>query len=49
MPEFDANGVDREQIRATLRLTPVERLQRAQQFIEQTMRLWEQNGIRPLR
>jgi hypothetical protein len=49
MPEIDANGVDRAQIRATLRLTPVERLRRAQQFIEDTMRLWEQNGIRPLR
>ena len=49
MPEIDANGVDRAQIRATLRLTPVERLRRAEQFIEDTMRLWEQNGIRPLR
>ena len=49
MPEIDANGVDRAQVRATLRLTPVERLHRAQQFVEDTMRLWELNGVRPLR
>jgi hypothetical protein len=49
MPEIDANGVDRSQIRAALRLTPVERLRLAEQFVEDTMRLWEQNGIRPLR
>ena len=49
MPEIDANGVDRAQVRAVLRLTPIERLRRAEQFVEDTMRLWEQNGIRPLR
>jgi hypothetical protein len=49
MPEVDANGVDRSQIRAALRLTPVERLRRAQEFAEDTLRLWEPNGIRPLR
>jgi hypothetical protein len=49
MPEIDANGVDREQIRACLRLTPVERLRRAEQFVEATMRVWDLNGIRPLR
>jgi hypothetical protein len=49
MPEIDTNGVDRAQIRAMLRLTPVERLRRAEQFIEDTMNVWEQNGIRPLR
>ena len=49
MPEIDANGVDRSQIRAALRLTPVERLRRAEQFAEDTLRVWEQNGIRPLR
>ena len=49
MPEIDANGVDRAQIRASLRLTPVERLRRAEQFVEATMRLWELNGIRPVR
>jgi hypothetical protein len=49
MPEVDENGVDRSQIRALLRLTPVERLRQAEQFLEQTMQLWEQNGIRPLR
>jgi hypothetical protein len=49
LPEIDANGVDRSQIRAALRLTPVERLRRAEEFIEGTMRIWEQNGIRPLR
>lgn len=49
MPEVDANGVDRTQIRALLRLTPVERLRRAEQFLEETTRVWEQNGIRPLR
>jgi hypothetical protein len=49
MPEIDVNGVDRAQIRATLQLTPVERLRRAEQFVEDTMQLWEQNGVRPLR
>ena len=49
LPEIDANGVDRSQIRAALRLTPVERLRRAEQFAEDTLRVWEQNGIRPLR
>jgi hypothetical protein len=49
MPEIDANGVDRSQIRAALRLTPIERLRRAEQFLEDTMRLWDQNGVRPLR
>ena len=49
MPEIDVNGVDRSQIRALLRLTPVERLRRAEQFLEETMQVWEQNGVRPLR
>ena len=49
MPEIDENGVDRSQIRAALRLTPVERLRRVEEFVEGTMRVWEQNGIRPLR
>jgi len=49
LPEIDANGVDRSQIRAALRLTPAERLRRAEQFAEDTLRVWEQNGIRPLR
>ena len=49
MPETDANGVDRSQIRAFLELTPVERLRRAQEFAESTLRIWEQNGIRPVR
>ena len=49
MPEIDANGVDRSQIRAALRLTPVQRLRQAEEFMEETMRIWEQNGIRPLR
>jgi hypothetical protein len=49
MPEIDENGVDRSQIRAFLRLTPGERLRRAEQFAEATMRIWEQNGVRPLR
>jgi hypothetical protein len=49
MPEIDANGVDRSQIRAALRLTPVERLRQAEEIHRGTMRIWEQNGIRPLR
>jgi hypothetical protein len=49
MPEIDANGIDRSQIRAALRLTPAERLRRAEQFMNDTLRIWEQNGIRPLR
>lgn len=49
LPEIDTNGVDRSQIRAALRLSPVERLRRAEQFAQDTLRVWEQNGIRPLR
>lgn len=49
MPEIDKNGVDRSQIRAFLRLTPEERLRRAEQFAAGTMQVWEQNGVRPLR
>jgi hypothetical protein len=49
LPEIDENGVDRSQIRAALRMTPIERLRRAQEFAEDTLRIWEQNGIRPLR
>jgi hypothetical protein len=49
MPEIDADGVDRSQIRAALRLTPVQRPRQAEEFVEETMRIWEQNGIRPLR
>ena len=46
---YDENGVDRTQIRAMLRLSPEQRLRYAQGFAEDTLRIWAQNGIRPVR
>ncbi len=48
-PDIDANGVDRDQIRGMLALPPEQRLRHAQEFAEDTLRVWELNGIRPLR
>jgi hypothetical protein len=45
----DANGVDREQIRAMLRLTPEERLKRVQEFVESMLEIRELNEKRSIR
>jgi hypothetical protein len=37
--DYDATGVDRSQIRAMLRLTPLERLQRLQGYAESILEL----------
>lgn len=37
------DGVDREQIRAMLRLTPEERLRRVQEFVESVLEIRELN------
>jgi len=45
----DENGVDRSQIRATLRLPPAERLRRVEEFVEAVLEIRELNEKRPLR
>lgn len=37
MPEIDANGVDRSQIRHQLELTPIERLKAVESFLTSSM------------
>ena len=46
-PDIDENGVDREQIRAMLRLTPEERLRFVEDFVESVLEIWELNATRP--
>jgi hypothetical protein len=48
-PDVDADGVDREQIRAMLRLTPEERLLLVEEFVESALEIRERNGPRPVR
>ena len=48
-PDIDANGVDRAQIRAMLRLTPEERLRFVEEFVESALEIRELNAPRPLR
>ncbi len=48
-PDIDANGVDRAQIRAMLRLTPEERLRYVEEFVEAALEIRELNAARPLR
>ena len=48
-PDIDENGVDREQIRAMLRLTPEERLRYVEEFVESALEIRELNAPRPLR
>jgi hypothetical protein len=43
-PDVDANGVDRAQIRAMLRLTPEQRLRAAEEFIESALEIRELNA-----
>ena len=44
MPEIDANGVDRSQIREQLKLNPFQRLQALESFLASTMRI--RRGLR---
>ena len=48
-PDIDENGVDREQIRAMLRLTPEERLRFVEEFVESALEIRELNATRPVR
>jgi len=48
-PDIDANGVDRAQIRAMLRLTPEERLRLVEEFVEATLEIRELNAPRSVR
>jgi hypothetical protein len=48
-PTYDENGVDREQIRQMLKLSPVERLRRVQEFVESALAIRELNEKRPVR
>ena len=47
-PDIDENGVDREQIRAMLRLTPEERLRFVEDFVESALEIRELNATRPV-
>jgi hypothetical protein len=49
IPDIDANGVDRAQIRAMLRLTPEQRLRYVEEFVEAALEIRELNAARPLR
>ena len=49
VPDIDENGVDREQIRAMLRLTPEERLRIVEEFVESALEIRELNASRPVR
>jgi hypothetical protein len=48
-PDIDANGVDRAQIRAMLRLTPEQRLRYVEEFVEAALEIRDLNAARPLR
>jgi hypothetical protein len=48
-PDIDESGVDREQIRAMLRLTPEERLRLVEGFVEAILDLRERHAARPVR
>ena len=48
-PDIDENGVDRAQIRAMLRLTPVERLRLVEEFVESALEIRDLNAPRPVR
>jgi hypothetical protein len=43
-PDIDAAGVDREQIRAFLRLSPEERLRRVEEHVEGILEIRERNA-----
>jgi hypothetical protein len=44
MPECDANGIDRAQIRRLLALSPAERLISHDSFMNSVFEIWRQNG-----
>ena len=48
-PDIDENGVDREQIRAMIRLTPEQRLLLVEEFVESALEIRERNAPRPVR
>jgi hypothetical protein len=48
-PDIDESGVDREQIRAMLRLTPEERLRRVEEFVAAALEIREGNAPPPVR
>ena len=48
-PDVDENGVDRAQIRAMLRLSPVERLRLVEEFVESALEIRDLNAPRPVR
>ncbi len=48
-PDVDAAGVDREQIRAFLKLTPEERLRRVEEHVESILEIREKNAAGRLR
>ena len=43
-PDIDSAGVDREQIRAFLKLTPEERLRRVEEHVESILEIREINA-----
>lgn len=47
MSPYDESGVDVTLIRSFLSLTPAERMQRLQDFIDFTEEIWRVNGIEP--
>jgi hypothetical protein len=47
--DIDENGVDRAQIRQMLRLTPEERLKRAEEFLNSALAIRELNETRTVR
>ena len=48
-PDIDAAGVDREQIRAFLKLTPEERLRRVEEHVESVLEIREINAAGGIR
>ncbi|HKY38919.1 MAG TPA: hypothetical protein VJN18_23430 [Polyangiaceae bacterium] len=44
MPECDENGVDRDQIRRLLALSPAERMMLHDAFMNSIFQIWQQNG-----
>ena len=44
VPECDANGIDRAQIRRLLELTPAERLMAHDSFMNSVFEIWRENG-----
>lgn len=48
-PDVDAAGVDREQIRAFLKLSPEERLRQVEEHVESILEIREKNAAGRLR